>query len=226
VAVKGARRGTGITAKVVPALVAGDAEDTRGALHDPVRDRTFEKRIANFEAVAKEILKTAKFDKGALILTEDEEDTPAHFAERILRLISVVRAAIKRGDADEATFFAVTLGGLITESDLKVEHEAAWETGDKQRRTLRDIRERANTKRHALREREWASWNQEAAQVWKNQPNHKPSAVANIIKKTLKLNEGVRSIARRLKKPAQAGYRRTRPRHVEQPASRSGQCCR
>jgi hypothetical protein len=185
----------------VPFLPPGNPQDIKDTARFVERSRTFEARIADVEAVAREILQP--YDKNERFIAE--EDSPPDFAQRILKLIKVVRAAIKRGDADEATFFAVTLGGLITESDLKVEHEAAWETGDKQRRTLRDIRERANTKRHALREREWESWNQEASQVWKNQPNRKPSDVARIIAKKLKLHENVRSIARRLKKPAQAG---------------------
>jgi hypothetical protein len=131
-AAKGDWRGKGMTRKFVPFLPPGNPQDIKDTARFVERSRTFEARIADVEAVAREILQFAKFDKkGALILTEDEEDSPAHFAERILRLIIAVRAAIKRGDADEAAFFSVTLGGLITEHDMKVDYEKTWAKGVK-----------------------------------------------------------------------------------------------
>jgi hypothetical protein len=208
-------RGSGITKRPQPILDAGNLVETFSYLAE---HKTFEGWVRVAETWARGILikagcKASELDDTRTLLLvaqqADEDgnaDSDQDFAARILEQILRVRTAIKARDAGDAAIMdAVRLGELVTLHDTKMLHETTWGTGYKQRRTLKDTRDEANAKRHTSRKKEWERWNCEAALVWKRHPDFRPSAVALIVAKKLKLHENVRSIAHRLKKPAQAG---------------------
>lgn len=220
-------RGSGITKRPEILFLGPDGHIDVEAARFLAEANTFERWVKIPEKWAREVLVNSEWVRGVLIkagydATELDDtkillfisqeadksgtaDSDEDFAARLLYLIFWIRDAIKAGAADRAAADGVRLGELVALYYTKKDHEGHWRTGTKQRRWLKDTRDKWNAEQHAARVREWARWNEEAAQVWKRHPNFKPSAVARLVAKNLKLHENVRSIAHRLKKPAQAG---------------------
>jgi hypothetical protein len=127
-AVRGISRGSGITKRVVPAL-SGDmrAADMGQTLLYTAGGGSFEGWIREPEAMARTILQGAGHDPDRPGSVAAEDDTPVDYSARILRLIQIVRGAIKRGNAEEAARFSLQIGWLACEHDFKVDWEKpAW----------------------------------------------------------------------------------------------------
>ena len=111
--IRRARRGTGITARDVLVL-NGSASDIRDTLR-------YADSRASFEGWIKEVEESAR---AILAATSDQsDDSPAHYAQRIVRHIGIVRAALAKGDAGEAAYYAVMLGHLVCEAYMKLMYE-------------------------------------------------------------------------------------------------------
>jgi len=106
--------GSGITKREV-LVFAGSPADVRDTLQAASASATFEAQITEADATASKILAAAGPDIAS--------DTPAAYAQQIRRLIQIVRGAIGRNDAAEAARYALNLGALIREADLKFEWE-------------------------------------------------------------------------------------------------------
>jgi len=182
-----------MTKRPQPILSAGNITETFRYLAE---HGTFEGWVKVVERWARDVLvkaghKASELDDTRTLLLvaqkADEDgnaDSDQDFAARILELIIRVRAAIEAGRTRDATTMdAVRLGELIERHDTKMLHEPTWGIGYKQRGNLKDARERSNAKRQASSKKEWGRWNVEAAQIWKERADLKPSAVARIIKK-------------------------------------------
>jgi hypothetical protein len=158
---------------------------------------SFDAMVADIEAAARAFLGRAPregVDRGR---AEEETD----FAQHILKLIKVVRAAIGEDRADEAARFGLRLGQLSAELQMKLKHEPIWAAGAKQRHDFRQGREVGNSERRLRREIEWRAWNQTAAEVWADRPHLSVSAVAREVRRKLGLPDAVKTIARRLRRP-------------------------
>jgi len=128
-----------------------------------------------------------------------EDDTEEYYAAHLLRYIRLTRSAIKKHRANEAARYALQIGHLVCEHDMKVEHENVWRTGDRQQVYLKGVREGANRKRHDQAEVKHARWREEAARVRRNHPRLSDQRVAEIVKQKLKLDAAVRTIRHALK---------------------------
>lgn len=116
-AVQRARRGFGFSQQEVPVL-AGSVADMRETLEHAASQASFEAWIAEVETQAQSIL------KGADTAESMVEDSPVHFATRILRHLQLARGAIKRKNASQAAYYAALLGHLVCLADLKFEWES------------------------------------------------------------------------------------------------------
>jgi methionine aminopeptidase len=133
------------------------------------------------------------------------EDSREGYALRQLQMIRTIRGFTRVNDADAALHWAVKLGALLMQEEMKFAHEPAAMTGTKQRRTLAETRERVNRQRRHDRSQEWARWQSEAEKVWNQRPQLSRNAVAAQVKSKLKLADAVGTIADRIKKPGEAG---------------------
>jgi hypothetical protein len=135
-----------------------------------------------------------------------ETDSPADFAQRIIRNHQIAQAAIKRGgsDADTAARFALDVGLLAAQAIMKYVWEKHALHGKKNSDGLRYGSSLSNQQRHQDREIEHQRWNVEAAPIWKRFPNRSKASVAGMVKRQLRLTEETDTIARKLKKPRMA----------------------
>ena len=107
--------GSGITRRAALWLM-GDATDMGDTLRHASSSANFESWICEPETEARAIL-----EKSAP--TAPENDEPADFAQRIVRIIQLARGAIDRGDAAGAAHFAVMLGHTVASAEMKAAFE-------------------------------------------------------------------------------------------------------
>jgi hypothetical protein len=195
------RRGSGMTQRFeeyLPLNNSTSATSVKQTLERAAEHATFEGWIREPEMVARDILSRAKRDEsGALILIED--DTPQHYAERILALTNKVRGMIEHGVAADAAYLALKLGYLICQADMKFEHEPTWITGRKVREPLETARNKANDKRRKTRQVEHDRWRGEAQAIWGRNPALRAKAVARRIKSKYKIPDHIDTIARNIR---------------------------
>jgi hypothetical protein len=134
----------------------------------------------------------------------DETDSPADFAERIIRNHQIAQAAIKRGDADAAARFAYEVGVLATQAKMKRDWEAHALRGKKNLEAIQYGSSIANQQQHQWRVAYWKRCNARAALIWKKSPDLSKMSVAVMVKDRLSLKEKPDTIARNLKKPGTA----------------------
>jgi hypothetical protein len=89
---------------------------------------SFEAWIAEVEIATRSILKEAGFDPDRPVITSTDEDeqTPAYYADAILWHVKRARSAIAKGDASRAAYFAVRLGYLVCEHDMKANADTGF----------------------------------------------------------------------------------------------------
>src|SRR5262249_2450671 len=84
-------------------VLTGTPEDMRDTIAHAASQASFESWIREVESNAKAILAGSP----APTSTDYDNQTPAYYAQYILRRISLVRAAIRRNDPAEAAFYSV-----------------------------------------------------------------------------------------------------------------------
>jgi hypothetical protein len=110
-----------------------------------------------------------------------DADSAEDYAQRTLHLIRVVKAAIARGQADSAARWAVEVGRLRTEAEMKGLWEPHAERGEKNVRTLTESAHRANKKRKLAGDQRHAKWQARADEIRSRKPQLSASAVAQRI---------------------------------------------
>ena len=94
------------------------------------------------------------------------EDSIENYAKRILRMIDLTKAAIARGNADEAARMAVDVGRLVTEAKIKGSWERHALRGEKNASTLRTVTCRTNKIRQDEATSRLETWQAMADQLW------------------------------------------------------------
>jgi transposase len=102
-------------------VLTDNAKDIADTLHYAASQASFEAWIAEVEIATRSILKEAGLDPDRPVITSRDEDeqTSAYYADRILWHIKRARSAIAKGDARRAAYFSVRLGYLVCEHDMK-----------------------------------------------------------------------------------------------------------
>jgi len=126
------------------------------------------------------------------------EDSIEDYAKRILRMIGLTKAAIARGNADEAARMGLVVGCLITEAKIKGSWERHALRGEKNASTLRTVARRANKIRQdeAISRRE--TWQSMADQKWGAKMHLSKTAVAKHI--ALEVGGNPRTIRRKIRR--------------------------
>tara|TARA_B100000949_G_C14202885_1_gene416775 strand:- start:247 stop:876 length:630 start_codon:yes stop_codon:yes gene_type:complete len=109
-----------------------------------------------------------------------------------------------RGDWDDFARQAMALGAKSVEYEMALRVQPEWQWAQDRKKTLRDISETENEKRARERGYEHLRWQEEAQRVWQTNANLGKSAVANIVKRRLSLEESVRTIRARITKVGEA----------------------
>jgi len=194
--------GTGITAREV---VTYDREDMPAAFAEFASqwNANWKEGGGNYGAVSLNIIKKChRFVANSV--RPYETDSPADFAERILRYHRIAQAAIKRGDADTAARFTFEVGLLAAQAIMKQVWERHALRGKKNLEAVQSGSRKSNQQRQQDRRNEHQRWNAKAAPIWKRSPNLSKPRVAALVKCQLGLSEKTDTIARRLKKPGMA----------------------
>jgi hypothetical protein len=104
-------------------VLTGSPEDMRDTIAHAASQASFESWVSGVEPCAKEILAGCPEPSSA----DYDNQTPAYYAQSILRRISLIRAAIRRNDPAEAAFYSVQLGNLVCEANMKSDADKAYD---------------------------------------------------------------------------------------------------
>jgi hypothetical protein len=159
-------------------VLAGSFEDQRDTIRYAESQSTFESWASKVEPAVKEILASSP----PLTGNDFEHQTPASYAQLILRRIRLVRAAIRAADAEQAAHHAVRLGLLVCEADMKEDADKRYD-----RRLFSAQGGRRNKDRHSPRNRLMAD---EYLALKKQKPNLSDSHIKELVGKRQKTKIG------------------------------------
>jgi hypothetical protein len=108
---------------------------------------------------------------------------------------------IADGKADWAAYEAARFGELVGELRLKSLREKTFLAGWTITKAGADNLDNYNANRQRQEEIELVDWRRKAEALWRKHPDMSKNAVARLLKKDLRLDQKVRTIANKLKKP-------------------------